>query len=360
MKTVTDNDPYIMDGTKLLWHMDTVHRWERGERIAPILIDIGATKFCNIRCVFCYGAYQKPSGAMIKPEVLKKLFYDAPRVGTKALTLTGDGEPTLNPGLYDALAVGKASGLDVGMATNAVVIKDARAVVECTRWTRVNLNAATPEGYKRVHGVEEGVFSRVVRNCQYLQQAAQKVKNPCTLGLQMVLVPDCLGEVIGMAQAAVNWGFDYLVIKQFSNPGVGIPVKPFSPEEFVQKATPVLKQAEGMSTSKTKIIVKWGLIEACNGRGYDRCIDCAFLFQVSGNGKCYPCGYLFGDERYCYGDLHEQSYEEIITSERYWGIVKHMREKFNTRTECVGSCRHDQTNRFLHAYLRRPTGENFI
>jgi hypothetical protein len=43
-----------MDGTKLMWHMDRVNdRFIRGQRIAPIHIDMGIAKFCNIGCVFC-------------------------------------------------------------------------------------------------------------------------------------------------------------------------------------------------------------------------------------------------------------------------------------------------------------------
>jgi hypothetical protein len=57
-----------MDGTKLLWHMDRVNdRYIKGNRVAPIHIDMGIAKFCNISCVFCYGKYQK-----IKPVFIKR------------------------------------------------------------------------------------------------------------------------------------------------------------------------------------------------------------------------------------------------------------------------------------------------
>ena len=32
---------YRMDDTKLLWHMDRIKALERGERVAPIMIDMG-------------------------------------------------------------------------------------------------------------------------------------------------------------------------------------------------------------------------------------------------------------------------------------------------------------------------------
>jgi len=34
----------ILDGTKIGWHLDRVRAWERGERIAPITIDMALTR----------------------------------------------------------------------------------------------------------------------------------------------------------------------------------------------------------------------------------------------------------------------------------------------------------------------------
>ena len=52
MKKHKVDKTHRMDGTKLLWHMDRVHKFYRdGERIAPLYIDIGVTKKCNISCI---------------------------------------------------------------------------------------------------------------------------------------------------------------------------------------------------------------------------------------------------------------------------------------------------------------------
>ena len=57
----------LMDGTKMLWHMDRIiQHYDKGERVAPVHIDMGLTKFCNVNCVFCYGVYQNMSKEYIK------------------------------------------------------------------------------------------------------------------------------------------------------------------------------------------------------------------------------------------------------------------------------------------------------
>ena len=34
------NRELILDGTKIAWHLEKVQQWERGERFAPITIDM--------------------------------------------------------------------------------------------------------------------------------------------------------------------------------------------------------------------------------------------------------------------------------------------------------------------------------
>ena len=53
MSGMTDHTELILDGTKLQWHLDRVEAWERGERIAPITIDMALTRACNYGCNFC-------------------------------------------------------------------------------------------------------------------------------------------------------------------------------------------------------------------------------------------------------------------------------------------------------------------
>ena len=57
----------MMDNTKLLYHMDRViQHFDKKEKVAPIHIDMGIAKFCNVRCIFCYGLKQTPSPVFIE------------------------------------------------------------------------------------------------------------------------------------------------------------------------------------------------------------------------------------------------------------------------------------------------------
>ncbi len=59
MSSIPKNSDLILDGTKLEWHLERVQAWERGERIAPITIDMALTRACNFACHFCYAMLQE-------------------------------------------------------------------------------------------------------------------------------------------------------------------------------------------------------------------------------------------------------------------------------------------------------------
>ena len=50
--TVSENEELILDGTKIQWHMERVAQWERGERIAPITIDMALTELVTMDVIF--------------------------------------------------------------------------------------------------------------------------------------------------------------------------------------------------------------------------------------------------------------------------------------------------------------------
>ena len=254
---------YNFDGHKLIYHMERVYAHYRdGKRIYPLHIDIGATKACNAKCVYCYGIYQKMSGDIIPPSVLVKLFKDAPTLGVKSLTLTGDGEPTLNPGVYNAVTEGKKKGLDIGFATNGIALDESKMEVllnSCT-WLRFNLSAVSRDAYKSIHGVD--LWEKVQANIKMTVDLKKKLGSNCTLGLQMVLIPEALNEVIPEAMFALSEGIDYFVIKQFSDPGCK-EMSQFTLDWYDNPRTMrVLKLAELMSNEQTKIVPKWNMIHS--------------------------------------------------------------------------------------------------
>jgi radical SAM protein with 4Fe4S-binding SPASM domain len=348
---------FLMDGCKMAWYGDKLQKFMRGERIAPITLDMGIHKGCNMRCIFCYGTYQKPSNDYIPTDKLLGIAKDAGDLGIKSICIIGDGEPTMNKGLYPFVEALTNNNVESGLATNGLLLDDTKVELltkNCT-WIRFTI-CATGEKYRQIHtNTPKGSFEKIKNIISH----SVKHKRKCTIGLQMVLVPECFDQVIPLAQLGIDLGVDYVQIKQFSDAGAGMPLH-FDMNLYDQMQLD-LKKAEQMSTDVTEIIIKWKAMEESKNVtmnkkwSFDRCIDLPFLFQISGNGKCYPCGYLFNKEEYCYGDLTKQRLSEILNSGQYWNIINKI-AKMDLKDLCTGQCRHSANLEFMDQFIKLYKG----
>jgi len=352
-------DKWAMDSTKLQWHPDRVKDFMEGKRIMPIIIDAGIHKSCNINCRFCYGVKQHKTTDFIPEDRLMMLAYDMYLVGVKAIAIIGDGEPTMNKGLYSFVQRLKQFNIDAAVATNGLLLDEEKIDILTSSliWMRFNISAV--ENFDYVMGAPKGSLEKLEKIVKY----AVKNKRDCTIGLQSVLIPDGFSDIIPLAKKAVEWGVDYLVVKQFSDGGEGMPLH-FDMDEY-KKVQADLKIAESMSTDKTSIIIKWKAMEDSKNitkyKKYEfaRCIDLPFLFQISGDGGCYPCGYLFGNKEYCYGNVCTERLKDILMSEKYWGIIKKVAETPLEKL-CSGQCRHTATNKWVNDLMNPPNFVSFI
>lgn len=372
-----------MDDTKLPWHIGRIRELEQGKRVAPIHIDMGIAKFCNINCTFCYGLYQNPMKKLIQREVLLQTLRDAKDIGVKSIGFIGDGEPTCNPHVYEALTLGKQLGIDMALSTNGVLLDNdekRKTVLDSCVWMRFCFSAGTRDGYKKVH--RKDYFDKVVKNIKRLVELKKEFGYKCDIGLQAVFDPSTMLEDMKFeSKLAVELGVDYLVIKQCSLPDDGssgmthFDVNMYDSKEVLE----TLKYCESLSNEKTKIIPKWNLMEKKGTKNYKNCPSIPLISEISGNGDWYPCGFMFGEKdifkKYKFGNLHEQSLKQIWESEKYWEIVKEMNSNFNVQEQCKGCCRQDKCNEWLFNYYKKeeavleslklaetyePLGVNFI
>lgn len=364
----TKDKKRMHDSTKLIYHMDRViDYYDKSKRIAPIHIDCGITKKCNMLCSYCYAKMQDLNGAVISRDALiNNLVKSAAKIGVKSLGFIGDGEPTMNPDCYDALEVGKNEGLSMAISTNGILVETEekqRTILDSCEWMRFNISAYTEDGYRKIHSSSKRNI--VFENVRNIVKLKKKYNSKCDIGIQMVFDPSTmLNEVIPLSKFAIDSGVDYLVIKQCSLPDDGesgmsqFDLNMYSDEKVVD----ILKEAESMTTPDTDIIPKWNIMELKGDKPYKKCLAIPVLSEISGDGGLYPCGYFFGGKRtdMCMGNLHDNTLEEIINSERYWDIIKHLETDFEVGKGCKGQCRQDSVNMFLDEYMNKPQGLNFI
>ncbi len=362
-------EKFRLDGHKMLYHLDRVLAWQRGERVAPIQIDMGLTKFCNTACVYCIGVTQGGfmQGEMIESDALMRFVEDCGRLEVKSVAFIGDGEPTMNPAMYDAVVLAKKVGIDIGIGTNGIEFEMDRAqeVVRDTTFIRINLSAGDREGFKKIHQSSPNKFDLLLDKIRTLVKIKNENNYACTIGLQMVLIPENFDQVIKLAEIGADLSVDYLQIKQCSDTEykeLGV-----NPEDY-KRAEATLKEAEKRSNEDYIVKVKWNKIDILKEtdvyrggfRKYDICYGTPFLGQISGNGKVYPCGPFFEKRRFLMGDINKESYYDIVNSDRYWKVQQDIMENVDVHCDCTVGCRQDYINKFLWDLKNQPQHVNFV
>ena len=359
------SDKYLMDGNKLKWHMDRVNDVLNGKRIAPIHIEVGLSRGCNIKCHYCFGViqgnfYKKGTDVYFPREALLRYIKEAGEVGVRSMGFIGEAEPLLNPAVYDAIVEGKRSGVDIAIGTNGVLFdtgKKGKKALEHLTWIRFNISAASDQAYRRLHGSKE--FPTVIEKIKFCVDTKQKKNLDVTIGLQMVLTPLDVDQAVPLAKLGNELGVDYLVIKQCSD-SVDNTLGVYDRLNEYSNFSDILEEAESVSSGNYNVIAKWKKITGEGKRCYDQCLGVPFLLYSSGVGKLYPCGMFFDiqEEEYRMGDLVKQSFKEILESERYWEVVEKVK-KINVH-KCYAGCRTDSINDFLWQMTHPPEHINFV
>ena len=344
----------ILDGTKLAWHMDRVQAWERGERIAPITIDMALTRKCNASCSFCYAMLQNSEDHEITQEVMAGFLEDSAEMGVRGISLVSDGESTLSPAFAFSIKRGAELGISMANGTNAILLtpEKAEAVLPFLTYLRVNCSAGQPKRYAEIMGMPERMFDRMVTNVAHMVRFKQEAHLGVTLGLQMVLMPQDADQIIPFAQLGIDLGVDYAIIKHCSDDedgSIGVDYGKYA------ALTPLLRQAEAMSTPRTQIVIKWNKIGVGNARSYSRCFGPPFLIQISGSGLVAPCGMLFNAKysKFHIGNIVTQRWRDIWRSDRYWEVMNYLASaRFDASRMCGALCLQDMVNRTLNEHVK--------
>ena len=339
----------ILDGTKIQWHRERVEAWLRGERIAPITVDMALTRSCNYRCEFCYGQLQENPRKKITKDVIFRFLDDARDIGVKGVSFISDGESTCSPHFVDAIIRGSENGLSMAIATNGYLTTKEKLekILPHLTYFRFNISAGEPKRYAEIMGAPEEYFFQVCQNIKDAAEIKKKNNLQVTIGLQMVLMPQYGDQILPLAKLGAELKPDYLIIKHTSDDEKGT-----LGVDYIKYRTlyETLKEAESLSTDDYLVKVKWSKIKDEGTRRYIQCYGPPFLIQLSGSGLVAPCGMLFGEayNDYWIGNIVDTPFKEIWESERYWEVMNKIASPhFDARRMCGCLCIHHKINDFL-------------
>lgn len=351
-------DKIRMDSHKLIYHPDRVAAWQKGENIYPIELEIGLTNACNHRCVFCAVDYTGYKPTMFDGQVLKKRITEFADKGVKSIIYAGEGEPLLNKEAVNIINHTKASGIDAAMSTNGVLLTPevSKECLSSLTWIRFSTAAITDASYEKIHQCRPGDLQIVLNNMQEAVKVKRDKKASTTIGVQLLLLPENKDEVVKMAKELRNIGVDYFTVKPFSqHPQSGNIL-----QVDYQEMLGVEQELKELQTDDYKIYFRAHSMQKliCK-RDYDQCLALPFMVYIDAKGNLWPCIVFMGKEELSYGNLYQESFEEIWEGERRKKLMDYF-SKLDLEKNCRELCRLDEMNKYL-TELKHP-GEhvNFI
>ncbi len=344
----------ILDGTKIHWHLDRVRAWERGERIAPITIDMALTRACNYGCGFCYAKLQENERSSITREAIFNFLEDCAEIGVRAISFVSDGESTISPVFVDAVKKGHELGLSMAVGTNALVLTRSKLeeILPCLTYLRVNFSAGEPKRYAEIMGVPEKWFFQVCQNISDMMDIKKKNSLAVTVGMQMVLMPQDGDQIIPLARLGKKLRPDYVIIKHCTDNEEGALGVNY---DGYKDLYATLREAEAYSDDDFVVKVKWSKIQQEGTRNYQRCYGAPFMLQMSGSGLVAPCGALFNEQykKFHIGNITEMRFKDIWNSDKYWEVMNYLASpQFNAQTMCASLCLQHNVNETLDAYVK--------
>ena len=344
----------ILDGTKIAWHEDRLAAWERGERFAPITVDMALTRKCNYGCHFCYAMLQENDKHEITQPVINDFLDDCAEIGVKGISLVGDGESSISPVFVETITKGAAKGISMACASNGLVINEAKAetILPHLTYLRINFSGGEPKRYAEIMGAKEDWFHRVCQNIRDMMRIKRRDKLGVTIGMQMVVMPEFEDQILPLAKLGKELRPDYLVLKHCSDDEDGSLGVDYSKYEAFYA---MLRVAESYSDDEYKVAVKWNKIKANGTRSYQRCYGTPFLIQISGTGLVAPCSMMFNEryKKFHFGNICEQRFKDIVFSDDYWEVVNHLASpNFNAQVSCPTLCLQHLHNTALDNHVK--------
>lgn len=144
--------------------------------VGPFYVNVDITRRCNLQCVGCRfhsPLLNKPAPGAVSDtndlplSLFESLCKELKTMGTKSITITGEGEPLLHPALSDMISMAKVHGFDVTLVTNGTLLDNTIAehlVDSRLDILKVSLWAATPREYENNHpGTKPVFFTKAVK-----------------------------------------------------------------------------------------------------------------------------------------------------------------------------------------------------
>ncbi len=336
---------------KIFHHHDVLNKVEKGERCDPLYIRIKPTNICNHNCYYCHykNAYltlnEYDVNDYIPYDKMMEIVHDMEKMGVKAVTFSGGGEPLAYPYIEETMERVLKAGIDLSIITNGSMLTGKKAhILAKAKWVRISIDSIISENYARIRGISENALEILLRN---IEEFAKIKDKKCELGINFVVGKENYSEITDVAVTMKKLGANHVKFAPlFSNE-----TEEYHKDIKDEVISTLSGLADELNSDQFRIIDLY-TSDFDNDykvfkRTYSRCPIKEFVCVIGANSKVYFCH----DKAYlkdgCVCDLTKQSFMHGWNSEE---VTKKFKE-FDAQKICGQHCVYDSRNILINSYL---------
>lgn len=356
-------EDYRIDAHKLVYHPRQVAAWMAGEDVYPINAEVGISGACNHRCVFCCIDYMGYVPSFLSKEIMHERMEEMRGLGLKSVVFAGNGEPLLNRSAVDIFNDTKQLGIDVALSTNGVLFTEdiAKECMSSISWIRFSTSAGTEDTYNRIHQAKAGDLEKVFTNIYNAACLKRKMNLKTVLGVQIVMTPENEDEVVLLARKVKELGADQFSVKSLGwNPMTNSDLKnTVNRKEYYAHRDSMVNELESLNNENFKAVYRGNRAsKSLETRKYQECYASPFHVCIDANGDVVPCCVFLGVKAMCFGNIYENTFEEIWKGEKRSDVMQNLKEK--KLSLCPAECRLSDMNSYLYEIKNPGAHVNFI
>ena len=93
---------------------------------------------------------------------------------------------------------------------------------------------------------------------------------------------------------------------------------------------------------------------------YKKCHSTPFFWgYIAADGKVFGCSAYLGHDNFCYGNIYEESFEDIWEGDKRKESYRYIMDELDINN-CRVNCRMDEVNRYLDRLKNPQDHDNFI
>ena len=312
---------------RTIYQLDSLYKWQKDEIFPPVILEVSPVGGCNQKCVFCYSDEIDTKKDRFSEQLLVDTFINMGQFGVKSILLQGTGEPLLHKGIARSVKAGFESGLTFSLTTNGVLLtpKLQDKMLQYFTFIKFSVLDNEPIRYAYRHGAPDTDLTSVNENISYANKLRKEKNIDVALVGTVYVELDNFKEIPNIVKFFKELGLDYIVVQEATYTEYTPANQSKNTSEHCSKEDIEKMKIDvyNLNDDDFEVKVRFPINDETNHEGMDCntwkpnfCHGTKFFPIIGPDADIYPCFRGWGKDEFSFGNLNDNSFEDIWRSQK--------------------------------------------